>query len=275
MYTVAYDTTHGDCEYFLDGVPDEWFDVIFLDPPYNTGNNKSKYSKIKKLQDKKWDNFHADWDTIENYQEWAYGWLTKMRRTIKKKGSAFICGSYHNFPELGVAAKQAGYYIVTSIAWCIPNSMFNAAMTEMVHANQLVYWLRPHKDITHYYDKDAAKRINGGKNLRDYWIIPNRAQRKTDDKPWLQHPSKKPIELVERCIDITMPKVNWSRIGDFFAGSGTTGEAVWNIAQRYNLNLHCSQGDKNEEYVRNILARIEYNHEMPCKGSRKAQDASI
>lgn len=257
---VTYNTHHGDCNDFLDGTPDDWFDVAFLDVPYNTGNKKSKYGNIKKLQERKWDNFKADWDDIPDYVGWAENWLTKLRPKMKKKGSVFICGTYHNIPEIGVAAKKIGYYIVTNIAWCIPNAMFNAAMTETVHANQSIYWLRPYRDIKHYYDKDAAKRYNDGKNLRDYWVIPNSAQRKTPDKPWLQHPSKKPISLVERAIDITLPKEDWSRVCDMFAGSGTTGEAVWNLARRYNINLHCSQADKDAGYVNNILARIDYLH---------------
>lgn len=261
MPWVNYRFHHSKCEDFLPTEDDSYYDVAFLDPPYNTGNKQDKtvkYTRNKDFAAKKWTNFHAEWDTIDNYLEWAFNWLSLLRPKMKPKGAVFVCGSYHNAPEIGVAAKRAGYYIVTHIPWCIPNAFPNLAMTEMVHANQSIYWLRPHRNVSHYYDKEAAKRYNGGKNLRDYWIIPKESERKHKDKPWLNHPSKKPVPLIERAIDITLPKTNGGNVLDMFAGSGSTGEAVWNIAQRYDIQLSCVLCDMSREYVRAMEARIDY-----------------
>lgn len=258
---VNYHIHHGKCEEFLGDLDNNSIDVCFNDPPYNTGNKKDKtvkYDRNKDFAAKNWTNFHADWDTIDDYLEWAYNWLSLLRPKLKPKGAVFVCGSYHNAPEIGVAAKRAGYYIVTHIPWCIPNAFPNLAMTEMVHANQSIYWLRPYPDKTHYYDKEAAKRYNDGKNLRDYWIINKESGRKSADKPWLNHPSKKPVPLIERALDITLPKVNGGLVVDLFAGSGSTGEAVWNISQRYGLKLSCTLVDRSWEYTRDIEARLDF-----------------
>jgi DNA modification methylase len=258
---VDYRILQGRCEDFLRGEPAMQVDVAFLDPPYNTGNTVNKaatYDQNKELAAKRWSSFYADWDTIDDYTCWACEWLTYLRPVMKPKGAVFVCGSYHNAPEIGVAAKAAGYYIVTHIPWCIPNAFPNLSMTRMVAANQSIYWLRPYPKRTHYYDKEAAKRYNDGKNLRDYWIIPKESQRKRPDKPWLAHKSKKPVPLMERAIDITLPKVSGGHVLDFFAGSGSTGEAVWNLARRYGLDLTCTLVDCSPEYVASIHARINW-----------------
>lgn len=258
---VAYYTHHYDCLDYLAEVDDQTVDVIFIDAPYNTGNKKDKtvkYDRNKDFAKKNWVNFHADWDSIDKYYSWVLKWAKHSRRILKPKGSIFACGSFHNIPETALAFKKAGFYTIQWIQWCIPNAFPNLQGQKPTNANQTIIWARPYEDVTHYYDKAAAKNYNNGVNLKDYWIIPKESNRKGPDKPWLNHPSKKPVALIERALDISLPKQDWVRVLDFFAGSGATGEATLNIARRYGINIHCDQVEKEAKYVDGILARIEY-----------------
>lgn len=257
--SVIYSTQCQDCIAYLETVPDKSVDIIFIDPPYNTKNSKDKtvkYDRNKDFTNKNWTNFYSDWDNVDHYYAWTLKYARHCRRVLKPKGSIFICGSFHNIPETALAFQKAGFYTIQWVQWCLPNAFPNLSCTKMTNANQTIIWARPEEKITHYYDKVAAKKYNDGVNLKDYWIIPKESQRKSKEKPWLDHPSKKPVSLVERAIDIALPKVDNGCILDFFAGSGSTGEAVYNITERHNLNLKCAQVDKDETYVNGILARI-------------------
>lgn len=237
---------------------DQSINVAFLDPPYNTGNEKDKtvkYSQNKNLASKNWSNFQATWDTIANYDEWATEWMEALQSKMNPQGAVFVCGSYHNIPEIGVIAKRLGYYIVTQIAWCIPNAMPNLACTEMVHATQFILWLRPQMKKRHFYDKEASKRHNEGKNLRDYWPI-NNDTTSGRGMAWRKHKSKKPVALVQRAIDITLPKESGVTVVDFFAGSGTTGVAVQNLERQYGIQIGGVLSDRDEGYIAAVNERL-------------------
>lgn len=244
-----------DCVDYLTTLADNSVDVVFIDPPYNTKNKKEKiasYDNVEFIQRKQWKPFFADWDDIENYYEWSIEWLSEVRRVLKKKGSIFICGSFHNIPDVALALRATGFYTIQWIQWCIPNAFPNFAMSKPINANQTIIWARKNAKIGQYYDKNAARRYNDGKNLRDYWLINSDCQ---TGKKYV-HPSKKPVPLVERAIDIALPKENGASVIDFFAGSGTTGIAVMNINRRYDIATKCILVEKDVEYTKVIKQRI-------------------
>jgi DNA modification methylase len=259
MERITYTITCAPDETFLSTVSAESIDIVIIDPPYNTGNKKDKTVKYDRNTDfakKNWINFHSDWDSIPNYYEWVYSWLDNTRRILKPTGSLFICGSFHSIPDTAIALRELGYYTIQWIQWVIPNSFPNLQMDKMVNANQTIIWARPYEHTKQYYDKEAAKRYNNGKNLRDYWEIPKESQRKSEDTPWLNHPSKKPTALIERAIDIALPKVDGGVVLDYFAGSGSMGEAVLNIARRYDIDITAILADREQEYIDNIRKRF-------------------
>jgi len=265
---------HSDCVAALKEMPDSSVDVIFIDPPYNTGNKEDKtiqYTKNERFAKKNWSPFHADWDTIENYEDWAVTWLFESSRVLKPKGSIFVCGSFHNIPDVANALGRANFYTIQWIAWCIPNSFPNLPMQKMVSANQTIIWARPDSKVGQFYDKEAARSYNAGKNLRDYWILPN-ATHVDKGKPWKKHPSKKPVGLVKRALDLTIPKSGFAletslkhgplHVVDFFAGSGTTGAACSMLAYEYpDIQLNCTLIDREELYVSWMHARFTENNE--------------
>ena len=249
---MSIEIIQGDCIQVLPTLTHK-YDVILIDPPYGTGNTKNKaatYDQNIDFQRKNWQSFYADWDTIAEYQKWCYEWLTLAKPLLTETGTIFICGSFHSIPDTAIALKLAGYYTIQWIQFCIPNAFPNLSMTKMVNSNQTIIWARAGK--RHYYDKEAAKRYNNGKNLRDYWLINNDTQA---GKLW-KHPSKKPVELVYRALDIAMPKQDNVRVLDFFSGSGTSGVAGEMLAKNYSINVHTTLIDQSAEYVEMMQKRL-------------------
>lgn len=242
-----------DCLDVLPRIPDNSVDVVFIDPPYNTGNKKDKsvtYDRNKDFARKNWKNFYADWDTIPEYRAWSLTWLHEVKRLLTSKGTVFVCGSFHNVPDIAVNLQILGMYTIQWTQWYIPNAFPNLSMTKMINSNQTLIWARRGK--SHYYDKDAAKRYNGGKNLRDVWAI------NQDTRGMWRHPSKKPVDLVYRALDIASDKSKSIRVLDFFGGSGSTGEAAAYLADHYNTEIECILVERDPTHAQTCYDRVSY-----------------
>lgn len=237
----------GDCVDVLARHSERAYQTVFIDPPYATGNSKAKYSDSRLLQEKRWTNFAADWDvwaSQEAYQTDVERWCEAMRRVLDTNGSLWVCGSHHSIPTWDITLKRMGFWVMQWVQWCIPNAMPNVAMTQMASSNQTLIYARKSKAARHYYNKAAARTYNNGKNLRDFWIIPNDC---TAGRLW-KHPSKKPAALVSRALHISTPADGM--VLDCFAGSGTTG-----VAAR-GLELPCVLVEKAPEYATMIEQRL-------------------
>ncbi len=240
-----------ECLAAIQTYPKDSVHTAFLDPPYNTGLVESKvprYTQNKDFAEKKWDNFHAEWDTIPDYYRWSAEWLDALRPRMQKRSSVWICCTHHCQGELLLALKRTGYYIITQVAWCIPNAFPHLAGTRMAHSHQTLIWARPY--ASHFYNYPVAKSYNDGKNLRDYWLINNDTQA---GKRW-KHPSKKPPALVRRALHISTPEQG--HVVDFFAGSGTTGLACEQLTRDYTYPLTYTLSDQNAEYAAMAHERI-------------------
>ena len=86
---------NGECIKELKKIPDETFDIIFADPPYNLQLQNSLVrpdrSKVNAVNDK-WDQF----ESFKTYDKFTNEWLSECKRILKKNGSIWVIGSYHN-----------------------------------------------------------------------------------------------------------------------------------------------------------------------------------
>tara|TARA_A100001035_G_scaffold38870_1_gene26380 strand:- start:2960 stop:3256 length:297 start_codon:yes stop_codon:yes gene_type:complete len=77
---------NGDSLKELKKIPDETFDLVFADPPYNLQlkNELSRpdQSKVSAVNDK-WDQF----ENFRKYDEFTFEWLSECKRVLKKKWS--------------------------------------------------------------------------------------------------------------------------------------------------------------------------------------------
>ena len=79
----------------LKSIPDNSFDLIFADPPYNMqiGEKLTRpdASKVNGVNDK-WDQFSS----FKDYDDFSKAWLVESKRILKDNGSIWVIGSYHN-----------------------------------------------------------------------------------------------------------------------------------------------------------------------------------
>ena len=70
----------GDLFSVIDFLPDNFIDLLFIDPPYNLYKNFNsvKFKELTQIQ----------------YEQWMESWLSKMIRMLRPTASVYICGDW-------------------------------------------------------------------------------------------------------------------------------------------------------------------------------------
>lgn len=211
-----------DCCDFLKMLPNESIQLICIDPPYNLEL--------------------AQWDTYENYIEWAAMWLKEAYRVLAKTGNMVIFGGIQFRDVKSGDLLELIHYIrhntkfklINTIIWHYKNGM--SAHRYFANRHEEAIWLA--KEDNYYFDLDSVrepysekdlevalkdKRLNPentkkGKNPTNVWDI-NRLNGNSKER--VGHPTQKPVEIIDRFVKaLSYPG---SIVLDFFAGSGTVG----------------------------------------------------
>ncbi len=236
-----------------DVVDDKSIDVGIFDPPYNISKDNSNVlayegslavKKGIKIINENWDKF----DDIETYIKWSDNWLNKAFSKLKDDGSIFIFGSYHNIGLINYVLQKQKRLIINDIAWYKRNAVPNIACRRLQASYETILWVAKSKKYRFNYklvkektyERDFIKKKD--LQLRNVWDIPTKAESK------YKHPSKKPIEVIERCIDVA--GIEGGIVLDFFGGSGTT--AVASMKKNMNYILI----EKELEYAKICEQRI-------------------
>ena len=86
---------HGDCIEILKSMPEESVNLIFADPPYNLQLNQELWrpnqTQVDAVDDP-WDQFQD----FKAYDDFSREWLSGCQRVLKKNGSMWVIGTYHN-----------------------------------------------------------------------------------------------------------------------------------------------------------------------------------
>ena len=165
----------------------------------------------------------------------------------------FIFGSYHNIGLINYVLQKQERMIINDIAWYKRNAVPNLACRRLQASYETILWVAKDKKYRFNYKDVKALGYEGdfiakeGKQLRNVWDIPTKAEKQ------YKHPSKKPVVLLERCLDVA--GVENGLVLDFFAGSGTSGVA----AMRKNMNYIMIE--KEENYYEVCLQRIKDEEE--------------
>lgn len=244
-------------------VDDESIDVGIFDPPYNISSKstdainwvskKEKEGKKKqsiasekkiKLINEEWDKF----DSIGQYIAWSDMWINKAFEKLKDDGSMFIFGSYHNIGLINYILQKQERMIINDIAWYKRNAVPNIACRRLQASYETILWVAKDKKYRFNYKEVREKEYEGdfikkpNKQLRNVWDIPTKAEKE------YKHPSKKPIALIKRCLDVS--GIEGGNVLDFFGGSGTTAVAAMEKNMNYILI------EKEKEYIEVIERRI-------------------
>ena len=221
----AFNLLHGDCIELIPNFEFK-FDMIFADPPYFLSNDGLTIVNGKPVSVNK-----GEWDRSYGYDfvnDFNYNWLKEIRSKLKENGTIWISGTFHNIFSIAQMLTELDFKILNVVTWVKTNPPPNLACRCFTHSTEIIIWARKNKKVSHYYNYELMKQINGGKQMKDVWNLPAIA-------PWEKkcgkHPTQKPLSLLSRIILASTQQKEW--ILDPFTGSSTTGIAANLLNRRF------------------------------------------
>ena len=230
---------------FFDNIPNDCVDLIFADPPYflSSGGITCRNGK-KQIVNK------GTWDTsrkIEEVHAYNKKWLSESKRILKKNGTIWVCGTFHNIFSVGLALQELDFKILNNIVWEKKDPPPNITGKYFVHASEHLVWAAKTRNSKHLFHHEMAVDGSTGETMksvwRDIWKLPSV---RSSEKFYGKHPTQKPEEVVRRAVIVS------SNPGDVvfdpFCGSGTTAVVCRKLKRR------CVGIDNSIEYL-NIARR--------------------
>lgn len=222
---LDFTLAQGNCLELLPNINFE-FDMIFADPPYFLSNGGISVQSGKQVSVNK-----GDWDKSQGFDkdnDFNRQWISLCRDKLKKDGTIWISGTYHNIFSAAQMLNELNFRILNVITWAKTNPPPNLSCRFFTHSTEFIIWARKEKKIPHYFNYDLMKSINGGTQMRDVWSLPAIAKW---EKSCGKHPTQKPLPLLGRIILASTKENAW--ILDPFSGSATTGIAANILGRRY------------------------------------------
>jgi site-specific DNA-methyltransferase (adenine-specific) len=258
--TLLADNTVGKI-YFADNLevlrtfPDESVDLIYIDPPFNTGKVQERIS-IKAVRSEEGDRVGFQGrryqsvvigrkrfaDMFDDYLGFLEPRLVEAYRILAPHGSLYFHVDYRevHYCKVLLDCIFGRQCFLNEIIWAYDYGGRPKDRWPAKHDNILLYVKNPGQ---HVFNADAIERIPymapglvgaekaaRGKLPTDVWwhtIVPTNSAEKTG------YPTQKPLGILRRIIQAS------SRPGavvlDFFAGSGTTGMAALELGRRFIL----------------------------------------
>ena len=236
----------GDNLELLSEVPDASIDLVYIDPPFNTGRTQARTRK-RMVQDD--GGGHKGFggrqyrheavstmayaDTFDEFLEFLEPRLWEAHRVLTPTGSFFLHLDYREVHYAKVLCDQifGRESFKNEIIWAYDYGGRPKNRWPAKHDN-ILWYARDPDNYTFRYDDidripymapglvtpDKAKR---GKTPTDVWwqtIVPTNSKERTG------YPTQKPLGIMRRIIAVHSNPGD--TVLDFFAGSGTTGEAA-------------------------------------------------
>jgi site-specific DNA-methyltransferase (adenine-specific) len=270
MTTLANTVTLGDNLEFLRSLPESSIQLIYIDPPFNTGREQQR-SKVTTRRNKNGDRvgFKGERyetvkskvlsydDQFEDYWEFLEPRLLEAFRVLNQTGTLYLHLDYReaHYAKVLLDSLFGRECFLNEIIWAYDYGGKSKSRWPSKHDTILVYVKDPAK---YYFDSETVDRepymapglvtpekVELGKLPTDVWwhtIVSPTGKEKTG------YPTQKPIGILRRIIQAS------SREGDivldFFAGSGTTGFVANELGRKFILV------DKNPESIEVIKNRL-------------------
>ena len=236
----------------LESLPDESVDLIYIDPPFNTGIKQSR-ERVSTVRDENGDRTgfqgkryrtvklgaQSYSDIFDDYLLFLEPRLEQARRLLRPDGSLFFHIDYREVHYVKVLLDQifGRASFLNEIIWAYDYGARSKRKWPAKHDNILWYAKTPDN---YQFHLDACDRIPYmapglvgpekaamGKTPTDTWwhtIVSPNGKEKTG------YPTQKPRGVLDRIVKVH------SRPGDllmdFFAGSGTFGESALELGRR-------------------------------------------
>src|SRR5246127_3083837 len=105
-------------------LPSASVDCVFADPPYNL----QLRGELRRPDDSLVDGVDDDWDRFSDfasYDSFTREWLAECRRLLRKDGTLWVIGTYHNIYRIGAILQDLGFWILNDVVWRKSNPMPN------------------------------------------------------------------------------------------------------------------------------------------------------
>lgn len=242
---------HGDCLEELKRFPENYFDMIFADPPYFLSSGSFSCQNGKMVSVKK-----GDWDLSKGFQDdfnFHLNWIKECRRVLKPNGTIWISGTYHSIYQCGFILQNTKYHILNDISWFKPNAAPNLSCRFFTASHETLIWAKKEKKAKHTFNYQEIKNGNWTEDefkkpylqMRSVWSM---GTPKKEEKQFGKHPTQKPLDLLKRIILASTKEGDI--VLDPFTGSSTTGVAA-NLHKRKFVGI-----DSDESYLNLSLQRL-------------------
>ena len=249
----------GDSVRLMQMLPSGSVDCVFADPPYNL----QLKGELRRPDDSLVDGVDEDWDRFTDfaaYDTFTRDWLTEARRLLRKDGTLWVIGAYHNIFRIGAILQDLGFWILNDVIWRKSNPMPNFRGRRFTNAHETMIWAARGQESRHRFNYQAMKSLNDDLQMRSDWLFPlcTGAERLRNQHGLKLHPTQKPEALLHRVLlASTSPG---DIVLDPFAGTGTT--AV--VSKR--LHRHFIGIERHPAYAEAAIGRVRSTRPAPLEG---------
>lgn len=258
----------GDNLSILQEFPSESVDLIYIDPPFNTGKVQGR-TQIKTVRSENGDRvgFQGErYETIkigtksysdlfDDFLGFLEPRLKEAYRILSPNGSMYFHIDYRevHYCKILLDTIFGRECFLNEIIWAYDYGARSKNKWPAKHDNILVYVKNPDDYVFNYDDIEripymapglvGPEKAERGKTPTDTWwhtIVPTNGKEKTG------YPTQKPLGILKRLVQASSPQNGL--VLDFFAGSGTTGAACLELGRKFILV------DKNQEAME-VMAR--------------------
>ena len=245
----------GDSADVLRELPDSSFQLIYIDPPFNTGKVQQRLT-LQTRQSASGDRVgfggrsyvtvktgrKAYRDEFDDYLGFLGPRLEEARRLLADDGTLYFHIDYREAHYCKILLDEifGRDAFLNEVIWAYDYGGRPKNRWPAKHDTILVYVRDPSR---YFFDQDAIERIAymapglvtaekaaRGKVPTDVWwhtIVPTNGKEKTG------YPNQKPEGILRRVIQASSSPGAW--VLDFFAGNGTTGAVARQLGRRYVL----------------------------------------
>jgi site-specific DNA-methyltransferase (adenine-specific) len=244
-----------DCSAVLPNLPDQSFQLIYIDPPFNTGKvQQRKTLRTTRdndgdrtgFQGKKYKTIETSrigyLDAFDDYLSFIGPKLEEAHRLLREDGTLYfhIDSRESHYCKVLLDNIFGRDCFLNEIIWAYDYGGRARDRWPQKHDTILVYV----KNVgSHFFDQNAIEKIpymapglvspekrDRGKLPTDVWwhtIVPTNGLEKTG------YPNQKPHGILSRVVQAS--SAPGERVLDFFAGSGTTGAVARSLGRRFLL----------------------------------------
>ncbi|MBN1483394.1 MAG: site-specific DNA-methyltransferase [Chloroflexia bacterium] len=245
----------GDNLPLLRGMPAASVDLIYVDPPFNTGRVQ-RHTRVKTVRSAQGDRTGFQGrryrtvqvgsrsfdDAFDDYLAFLEPRLRQARRLLAPHGTLYFHIDYRevHYCKVLLDAMFGRECFLNEIIWAYDYGGKPKSRWPAKHDNILVYVQDPKR---YTFNADDVERIPymapglvgpekaaRGKRVTDVWwhtIVPTRGKERTG------YPTQKPLGILRRIVQASSNPGDL--VLDFFAGSGTTGAACLEQGRRFVL----------------------------------------